>query len=103
MKAVYVAHPLRENVSENVKKVTAICQNITEKGQAIPFSPIHAFGFMDPAGDQAFVFKCCLRLLSVVDELWVFGDWHRSEGCRVEVNFARQRGIPVRFMSSAAG
>jgi len=103
VKSVYVAHPLRGNVAENVKKVTKICQSIAEKGQVIPFSPIHAFGFMDPAGDQTFVFECCLRLLSLVDELWVFGAWRRSEGCRIEVDFARHRGIPVIFMDEQAG
>lgn len=98
MKTVYVAHPLRGNVTENVKKVTEICQNISEEGIVIPFSPIHAFGFVDPAGDQTFVFKCCLRLLSLVDELWVFGDWCKSEGCQIEIDYAKQRGIPVIFM-----
>jgi len=103
MKAVYVAHPLRDNVTENVKKVTKICQGITEKGGVIPLSPIHAFGFMDPEGEQTFVFNCCLRLLSMVDELWVFGDWRLSEGCRIEVDFARRLGIPVVFMDEQAG
>jgi hypothetical protein len=44
-----------------------------------------------------------LGLLSLVDELWVFGDWRRSEGCRIEVDFARHRGIPVIFMDEQAG
>ena len=39
----------------------------------------------------------CLALLDVADELWVFGDWERSEGCRMEVEHARETGKAILF------
>lgn len=43
MKTVYIAHPLRGDVEGNVKKATDICKELAEKGEVIPFSPLHAF------------------------------------------------------------
>jgi hypothetical protein len=94
MKKVYVAHPLRGDVEGNIKKVTEICQSLTN---VIPLSPLHAFGFLDPTGDQFHAMQCCLSLLSTADELWVHGEWWKSEGCQAEMSFAGCRGIPIRF------
>lgn len=97
MKSVYIAHPLRGNVKENIKKVDDICQQLHNQGEVIPFSPIHAFGFVDPNGDQTQVLEYCKVLLSKADELWVHGNWRNSEGCLIEIDFAKQNGIPVMF------
>ncbi|WP_169718029.1 hypothetical protein SPSIL_008840 [Sporomusa silvacetica DSM 10669] len=97
MKTVYIAHPLRDNIEENVKKVDAICQQLHNQGEVIPFSPIHAFGFVDPKDDQTKVFEYCKVLLSKADELWVHGNWRNSEGCLIEIEFALQQGIPVMY------
>jgi hypothetical protein len=99
IKTVYIAHPLRGNVQENIEKVTFICKAIAEKGEVIPLSPIHAFGFMSADGDQTQVMQYCLNLLSKVNELWVFGNWVKSEGCSLEVKYALQNNIPIRYMS----
>lgn len=97
MKTVYIAHPLRDSVEENIKKVREICQHLHKQGEVIPFSPIHAFGFVDPKGDQTKVIEYCKVLLSKSDELWIHGDWRNSEGCLIEIDFARKNGIPVMF------
>ena len=99
MKTVYIAHPLRGDVEGNVKKVTGICKELAEKGEVIPFSPLHAFDFMDTKGEQTLVMKYCFKLLSKVDELWVFGNWEESEGCRMEVEFAFHNNIPILFIA----
>jgi hypothetical protein len=96
MKTVYIAHPLRGNVQNNIQKVHAICQQYHEEGEIIPMSPLHAFGFVNPAGDQELVFKYCFTLLSKCDELWLHDDWEKSEGCRLEKEFAERSGIPIR-------
>ncbi|SMC64003.1 DUF4406 domain-containing protein [Sporomusa malonica] len=98
MKPVYIAHPLRGNVDKNIESITAICEEIHEQGEVIPFSPIHAFGFVNPVGDQTLVMKYCLMLLLKAEELWVYGDWQQSEGCCIEVGYARSAGIPIKFM-----
>jgi hypothetical protein len=97
VKVVYIAHPLRGNVKENVEQVTAICKAIAEEGKVIPFSPIHAFGFMSAEGDQTKVMRYCLSMLGKVNELWVFGNWSESEGCKIEIAYARIFKIPIRF------
>lgn len=104
MLKAYIAHPLRgpaphtaEKIRENIQTVTEICQAISEDRQVIPFSPIHAFAYMDPLGyDQEVAMRHCLELLSACDELWVFGDWETSVGCKMEIEFAKKKGIPIR-------
>lgn len=105
---VYVSHPLRgsapyteEKVKENIQKVTEICQSISENPQVIPFSPIHTFAYMDPLKyDQDIAMQHCFALLSSCDELWVFGDWETSTGCKMEVEYAKRSDIPIRFLDN---
>ena len=98
MKTVYIAHPLRGDIENNIQRVNNICQQYHAEGKIIPISPLHAFGFVDPNGPQELVFEYCRVLLSKCDELWLHGDWIKSEGCRMEVGFANRLGIPVRSM-----
>lgn len=99
-KRIYVAHPLRgQNVSENVAKVTEICKQYANRRDIIPFSPIHAFGFVDPMQyDQQHGMQMCFSLLSMCDELWVHGKFWISEGCQAEICYAGCRKIPIKFI-----
>lgn len=94
MKKVYIAHPLRGDVENNIKKVTEICQSLTN---VIPLSPLHNFGYLTPDSDNYHAMQLCFGLLSCADELWVFGNWWNSEGCKAEICFAGCRNIPIRF------
>lgn len=105
----YIAHPLRgsaphteQQVRENIQKVTDICQDISQNNsKVIPFSPIHAFAYMDPLKyDQDIAMQHCFALLSSCDELWVFGDWETSTGCKMEVEYAKRTDIPIRFLDN---
>ena len=106
MKRVYIAHPLRgayphtkEKVTQNTKDAAAICMMLSAAGNIIPFSPIHAFSYMDALEcDQRTAMQHCFALLDSCDEIWVFGDWRTSAGCRTEIDFARKKGMPIRFM-----
>ena len=99
MKTVYVAHPLRGDVKENIARASYICRGIARgTANVIPFSPIHAFGFLDVHGCQKQAMEFCFKLLSTVDELWIFGDYEKSEGCLMEIGFAKDHDIPIRFM-----
>jgi hypothetical protein len=95
LKRVYIAHPLRNDVEGNIKKATQICKALTEQGKVIPFSPLHAFNFLDPKGDQTIAMECCFALLASCDELWVHGDWQNSVGCLMEIDFAKENGIKI--------
>lgn len=107
MKKVYIAHPLRgsqphteEKCQKNIRLVTKLCLAISAEDKVIPFSPLHAFGYMNALKyDQQRAMRHCYALLDSCDELWVFGDWHSSQGCVMEVEHAESKGIPVRFMS----
>ncbi|MCM0759589.1 DUF4406 domain-containing protein [Sporomusa sphaeroides DSM 2875] len=103
MLTAYIAHPLRGDIDNNLKRVHAICQQYHAQGNIIPISPLHAFGFVDPTGPQELVLKYCCELLSRCDELWLHGDWQKSEGCRMEAEHADRLGIPVRFMEAQSG
>ena len=101
MKMVYICHPYSCDPDGNRKKIGAVfklirmhCKNV------VPFSPVHAFGeFYDDGNDEdrQEVLKLCTGILKRCDEVWVFGRWWESEGCRLEVKTAESFGIPVRF------
>lgn len=97
MKRVYIAHPLRGNVENNIQSATKICQKLASEKQIIPLSPLHNFGYLDPKGDSYHAMQLCFGLLSLADEIWVFGEWWESEGCRAEIYYAGCRNIPIRF------
>jgi hypothetical protein len=111
MKKIYIAHPLRgdrpgdpEAIRENERRVGDICRSLSETHpDHLILSPVHAFGFVDATGPQEWVLSQCRMLLALADELWVFGRWWTSEGCRMEVAAAKNMGIPVRLCGESVG
>lgn len=108
MRKIYIAHPLRgerrntAEVERNVSRVTEICRHVAEEHpDVLILSPIHAFGFVSPMGPQDWVMRQCFALLDAADELWVFGNWTTSEGCRKEIEWAKKTGKPVVFHADA--
>lgn len=107
MKKVYIAHPLRGgtrdigSIYKNYLKADALMLTLGrehESEEILFLSPIHAFSFTSPlVGPQEWVLGQCRGLLELADEVWVFGDWQESEGCRMEVEHARKLGITVVF------
>ena len=111
MKKVYIAHPLLGDMDRknpnlrvlygNIESVEDICCRIVkEHPDILPLSPISAFSFLD-AFDRTGSMGLCYKLLSLADELWVFGDWMGSEGCLMEIRWAREMGIPVELCGGA--
>ncbi len=101
---VYVAHPLRgAALLDNIDSATEICRRYAERRDIIPFSPIHAFGFVNPMTyDQTHGMAMCYALLEACDELWVHGAWWDSEGCKLEMEHAGRKGLPIRFIRGEA-
>lgn len=107
LRRIYVSHPLRNGktgdeligeVERNRKEVTRICSNLlSERDDILIISPIHAFSFIPPTGRQDQVFEQCKSLLELADELWVYGDWHNSEGCKIEIKYAEVLKIPILY------
>lgn len=104
MKKVYIAHPLRGDVRNNELRIARICRDIVDSHPGIlPLSPVLAFDFFDPDAEPVKAMQYCLELLACSDELWVYNEWWKSEGCQAELCFAGCRGIPIRFMNTAPG
>ena len=102
MKRVYVAHPLRggradmDVVMANIARVSEIMRKLAaEEPDMLFFSPVHAFSFMDPLGPEEWVMKQCLEMLALCDELWVYGPWHESKGCKMEIKRAMLLKKPI--------
>lgn len=111
MKTVYIGHPLRGPAPhssgtylDNWISINRLCSRIAAKEPDILIlSPIHAFRFYSPKGDQSAVLEKCRALLSLADEARFYGDWKSSEGCLMEIEHARKIGIPVLFPEAADG
>lgn len=104
MRSAYICHPLRgkagspEEIKSNLERIDEICKNLSAiYPDVLLLSPLHAFAFYDPRGDQTQVLGQCVAMLERADELWVFGDWKESQGCRMEVEYARRLGKGVEF------
>lgn len=99
MKKIYVAHPFGGK-KENYQSISDICNRLTAM-KLMPISPVHAFSFLDDLNHverkQALVF--CIDLMKFADEVWVFGDWGSSEGCKAEVKEATLQLKPVRIVT----
>ena len=104
MKSAYICHPLRgrtgspEEIKSNLERIDEIAKNLAAiYPDVLLLSPLHAFSFYDPRGCQAQVLGQCVAMLEKSDELWVFGEWKESQGCRMEVEYARRLGKGVEF------
>lgn len=95
MKKIYVAHPYLGK-KQNKEAITHICRALVKLG-IMPISPVHAFGFLHdniPEEREKALGFCC-ELVETADELWLFGDWERSDGCLIERNVALLELVPI--------
>lgn len=92
-KVVYISHPYggkRKN-ERKVKKIINRLQNIYP--EYLFLSPIHAFSYAYFKTDYEKGLNMCLWLLNKADEMWVYGDWANSRGCKAEVEFCINNNI----------
>lgn len=97
MKTVYIAHPYggkEENKQKAEKIVLDIMRN---KENIIPVSPIHAYGFAYNEFEYEKGMEYCLTLLAMCDEIWIYGNWEKSRGCRMEKQLAKSMGKPIKI------
>ena len=97
MKKVYICSPYRRNTETNVQNARKYCRAAVEQG-CLPIAP-HLFfpQFLDDNNitDRSRVMARAMELLSICDEIWVFGIDNLSERMEKEVNWADSKSIPV--------
>ena len=93
---IFVCSPYAGDVAGNVARARRYTQQVIAQGHA-PFAPHLLYPQCldddDPQQREAGI-ACGLAFLRVCDEVWVFGS-NITAGMRVEIECARQSGIPV--------
>lgn len=96
---IYVSHPF-SNIQENKQKVEDIVRKLAKKHlENIFISPVHCFGFMYNDFDYDTGLNMCLELLKRCDIMYVYGDWENSKGCKAEIKFCEENGIPYKIIN----
>ena len=97
MKKVYICSPYRGDTETNVENARKYCRAAVELG-CLPIAP-HLFfpQFLDDDDitDRSRGMARAMELLSICDEVWVFGIDNLSEGMEKEVKWADSNSIPV--------
>ena len=93
-KLIYVSHPYSA-IEENKLKVEAIVRKLAkEHPEHTYLSGIHPFYFMYDEVDYETGINMCLEVLKRCDMMYVYGDWKNSRGCKTEIEFCEDNGIP---------
>jgi len=99
MKLVYISHPVRGNVQENLKAASHWVRWATRLPGIVPIAPyfqsVVAFSESDPDERQE-GFNHGLKILQYCQELWVCGE-RITEGVQLEIDYAWRWQIPVIF------
>lgn len=91
---IYISHPFG-NKEENKLKVEHIIENlVNEHPEHTYISPIHTFCFLYDKVNYETGINMCLELLKLCDMMYVYGDWQNSRGCKEEIKFCEENGIP---------
>ena len=99
MKRVFISHPFTSDPEGNRVRVDIICRDLVKQG-ILPISPLHLFSFMENDDKREEILQVCFRLIDICDEVWTYGD---SEGCRMELEYARSIGKVVRMYGRDLG
>lgn len=92
-RSIYVCHPFRCDPERNAVEIGSLARGIAKRG-FVPLAPqIYLPEFLDETTEREVALSCCLTLLALSDEFWVYGG--PTEGMRLEIAEARRLGIPV--------
>lgn len=95
---VYISHPYGGS-DENKREIEGIIRDLCDRYSDVLFiSPVNAFEFLYDYIDYDDGLKACFWLLQQCDEMWVYGDYESSEGCRSEIKYCESNGIPYTIM-----
>jgi len=105
IKTVFISGPYRGNnpweVECNIRRAEELSLEVWElnnEGLRTVAVCTHANSrFFDKAIADEYLLEGYLRLLEVCDVLLTTSDWERSEGAKTEIEFCKERGIPVMY------
>ena len=96
---IYISHPYG-GIKLNEDRVAEIILKLQKQYPDYLFvSPIHAFSFEYTYDDYETGINKCLWLLDRCSEMWVYGDWENSKGCKIEIQFCDYNCIPYTIMN----
>lgn len=95
VKRVYVCAPFAGDEATNVEAVRDIARDLTACGH-LPLAP-HLIlpALIDEATQRNRALRACLSLIETCAEVRVYRSRGFTDGMRLEVDYAKSRGIPV--------
>lgn len=103
---IFVSSPYSGDVEKNTELAQSYCRFVVEQGHT-PIAPHLLFPqFLDEksAWVRATGIGMGLQLLERCDELWVFSEEsppYISSGMAIEIHFAEEKQIPVRYVTAS--
>lgn len=96
---IYIAHPIANDVKENIKSVLSIVRQLSLENDVIPFAPyivdVQALDDINPE-ERAIGFEHNKAIFQsgIIDEIWLYGG-RISNGMKTEIEWAKELNIKV--------
>lgn len=99
-KLVYICSPCRGDYEKNIQKAQGYCREAMELWpDVLPIAPhVYFTQFLDDTNEKEreLGMAAGIALLSMCDEIWVYGADNPSQGMSSEIKYAIEHGIPVK-------
>ena len=100
MEKIFICSPLKGNIERNLENARKYCRFAVEKGY-LPIAPHLIFtqflSDLDPQ-ERKLGIQMGIELLTECKEVWVFCYGEPSSGMQSEIEVAKVKNIPVKFI-----
>lgn len=97
-KLIYISAPYGGN-EHNKRKIELIIKSLVAADKDNTYiSPVNCFGYLYNDVSYTQGLNYCLDLLNKCDCMQVYGEYQHSIGCRAEIAYARDNGIPFEII-----
>ncbi len=96
---IYVSHIFQNKIENKLDAENVIRKLVKENPEHTYIGGLHPFYFMYDEVDYETGINMCLEVLKRCDMMYVFGDWQNSRGCKEEIKFCEENGIPYKIIS----
>lgn len=96
---IYIAHPIANDVQENIKSVLSIVRQLSIENDVIPFAPyiVYVQALDDCKTEEraiGFEHNKAIFQSGIIDEVWLYGG-RISNGMQTEIEWAKELNIKV--------